>query len=198
MPKFFMLPSRLFFLGSVITGAALLLCSPAMAQATAQAAPQDAPQAVPQPAPAAADPGGVNAIARVAAQQGVLACASRINLVTNFLGFNAQAAAMLMVPPSQVDQRLLPLIMETATESGPAYVSATFAPNQGNGCGATYDAVVYWPLACEAVATKQFATLKNVGPLKKGITLLDGGVALKVFLMPAGSGCVSIKKEMVL
>jgi hypothetical protein len=28
--------------------------------------------------------------------------------------------------------------------------------------------------------------------------VLDGGVASKVFLMSAGSGCVSIKKEVVL
>ena len=28
--------------------------------------------------------------------------------------------------------------------------------------------------------------------------LLDGGPATKVFLMPAGDGCVSIKKEVVL
>jgi hypothetical protein len=34
--------------------------------------------------------------------------------------------------------------------------------------------------------------------LKKDITVLDGGAATKVLLMPAGSGCVSIKKEIVL
>ncbi len=71
-------------------------------------------------------------------------------------------------------------------------------PNQANGCGAAYDAVVYWPLKCDAVAAKQFASLKKVGQLKKDISVLDGGVATKVFLMPAGSGCVSIKKEVVL
>lgn len=88
--------------------------------------------------------------------------------------------------------------MEVATEQGSAYVSATFAPNQANGCGAAYDAVVYWPLACDALASKQFSSLKKIGMLKKAITVLDGGVATKVFLMPAGTGCVAIKKEIVL
>lgn len=83
-------------------------------------------------------------------------------------------------------------------ETGSAYVSAHFAPNQANGCGAAYDAVAYWPQKCEAVAGKRFATLKKVGQLKKDIAILDGGPALKVFLMPAGTGCVSIKKEVVL
>lgn len=29
------------------------------------------------------------------------------------------------------------------------------------------------------------------------VFMLDGGPTVKVFLMPAGSGCVSVKKEMV-
>lgn len=156
------------------------------------AAACNAQSAAPSPSP------DVNSITQAAVNAGVLACAGRINQVTHFLGFNAQSGATLMVPPSQADQRILPVVMETPTASGPAYVSATFAPNQANGCGASYDAVVYWPLKCDALAAKQFASLKKVGLLKKDITLLDGGPASKVFLMPAGNGCVSIKKEVVL
>jgi hypothetical protein len=87
MTRIFVFCPRLPFFGSVIVGAALLLCSPAMAQAVAPAAPQAAP--------AAANPGGANAITQAAVQQGAMACASRINQVTNFLGFNDQAGATL-------------------------------------------------------------------------------------------------------
>ena len=138
------------------------------------------------------------AVTQAAVQQGILNCAGRINQVTNFLGFNNQSGAVLMTPPNQPDLRLIPLAMEIPTENGSAYVSAEFAPNQANGCGAAYDAVVYWPQRCDIVASRQFAALKKVGALKKDITVLDGGLATKVFLMPAGSGCVSIKKEVVL
>lgn len=140
----------------------------------------------------------VNAVTQTAVSTGVLACAGRINQVSSFLGYTPQAGALLMTPSAQPDQRLIPLVMEVPNESGAAYVSASFAPNQANGCGATYDAVVYWPNNCDAVAAKQFAGLKKIGQLKKSIAALDGGVATKVFLMPAGSGCVSIKKEVVL
>lgn len=142
--------------------------------------------------------GGANAITQAAVQKGVMNCVSRINQVSNFLGYSPQAGAVLMLPPSQVDQRLVPLAMEVPTAGGSAYVSATFAPNQANGCGAAYDAVVFWPQNCDEVAGKQFAALKKVGLLRQNITVLDGGVATKVFLMSAGSGCVSIKKEVVL
>lgn len=150
------------------------------------------------PAPQAQQQSPVNNIAKAAVQQGVLACAGRINQVSNFLGFGGDAGALLMVPPNSQDQRLLSLAMELPTPAGPAYAGAAFAPNQANGCGASYEAVVYWPQACDAVANKQFGTLKKVGFLKKTIAVLDGGIATKVFLMPAGAGCVSIKQEAVL
>lgn len=167
--------------------AVALICSQSQAQTPPSAAPQQAPSTPPS-----------NGITQAAVQQGILNCAGRINQVTNFLGFNNQAGALLMTPPNAADQRLIPLAMEIPTEAASAYVSVAFAPNQANGCGASYDAVVYWPQKCEAIASKQFAALKKVGQLKKDITVLDGGLATKVFLMPAGSGCVSIKKETVL
>lgn len=190
MPSFH--PARCFLLS-------LLL---AAVGSTAQAAPPAQPpsQAVAPTALMASQPASlpVNAVTQAAVQQGVLNCAVRINQVSTFLGFNAQAGAVLMTPPAQPDRQLVPLAMEVPTQGGTAYVSASFAPNQANGCGATYDAVAYWPQKCEVVAERQFAALKKVGQLKKDITVLDGGVATKVFLMPAGSGCVSIKKEVVL
>lgn len=176
---------QLNFFRTIIAAAALLHCGASSAQSAAQVVP-------------ASQPSASNAVTQAAVQQGVLSCASRINQVTNFLGFNAQSGALLMVPPGQPDQRLLPVAIENVTETGPAYLSATFAPNQANGCGVTYDAIVYWTMNCEIVAVKQFGFVQKVGKLKKDITVLDGGVATKVFLMPAGSGCVSIKKEVVL
>ena len=162
--------------------------------------PQPAAGRVPQVSQATLPPPGgeINSLTRSAVEYGVLNCASRINQVSNFVGFSPQAGAILMMSGAPVDQRMLPLAIEIPTPNGAAYVSASFAPNQANGCGAAYDAVAYWAFKCETVASRQFSELKRVGMLKKEIIVLDGGSALKVFLMPAGSGCVSIKKEAIL
>jgi len=166
----------------------------ARAQATAEPSPGASASGAVAPASNAA-----NAVTQAAVQHGVLTCVSRINQVTNFLGFGPQAGALLMAHAQQPDTRLLPLAMEVPTEAGSTYVSATFAPGQANGCGAAYEAVSYWPQKCDAVAAKQFAGFKRTEQaLRKSITVLDGGSATKVFLMPAGSGCVAIKKEVVL
>ncbi len=132
----------------------------------------------------------------------MVACAARLEQVSNFLGFGPEAGAYLMTSGAgasgSADQRLLPLVLEVPLGPTSAFISATFAPNQANGCGATYDAVVYWPQACEAVVTSQFGTLRRLGLLKRDVLVLDGGPATKVFLMAAGAGCISVKKEVVL
>ena len=178
------------------TALQLALCATLLSQhATAHAQKTVDPPSAPNQTNTTSGP---NSITQAAVQTGVLNCAVRINQVTNFLGFGAQAGALVMVAPSEPDQHLIPVAMEVPTQWGTAYVTAAFAPNQSNGCGAAYDAVMYWPLPCEDVAAAQFANFKRVGQLKKDITVLDGGVTTKVFLLKAGTGCVSIKKEVVL
>lgn len=165
-----------------------------VANAQVPAAAPKEPSAPQSPAPAA----GPNAVTRAAVGQNILKCASRVEQVSNYLGFNANAGAFLMGSPQDGDNKITPLLMEVPTPDGVAYVSATFAANQSNGCGVTYDALTYWPKSCESLANEQFQQLKRVGMLKKDILVLNGGASMKVFLMPAGSGCVSIKKEVVL
>ena len=152
----------------------------------------------PTPAPAPVPPTTPSIVTQAAVQKGVLNCAARINQVVNFLGFTGKAGAVLMIPPTQPDARLIQVAMEIPFEGGVAYASASFAPNQANGCGATYDSVVYWPLACDKVQEQQFKGLPVNGNISKDIKILDVGEGIKFFLMPAGSdGCISIKKEVV-
>lgn len=141
-----------------------------------------------------------NPLTIAAAQQGVLACSARVNQVVNFLGFNNNSGALLIFAPYQQDQRIAGLAMELPypTVNNSSYVSATFGFNPATGCGASYDAVVYWPKSCDDVAKQNFGALKASGLLKKNVVVLDGGPQLKTFLLPAGlSGCVSIKREVL-
>lgn len=142
----------------------------------------------------------VHGVTQAAVKSGVLICASRINQLANFLTAGSQGVgAFLFTAPADPDQRLVSVSMEIpAVVNVPtAYASASFAPNQANGCGGMYESVIYWSQHCDEVAGKNFAGLVKAGTLSKTITVLDGGVATKIFLMPAGSGCVSIKKDIV-
>lgn len=161
----------------------------------AAASPNTATANLPQ-----ANPQGPNAMAATAFQRGMLSCAARVQQVTQFVGFGPQAGGMLMAPPAPVDRNLFSMQIEaSAGAQGNSFIDTSFAPNQGNGCGATYTAVSYWSQTCDVVGNQQFAQLKRLQPIQRDVAVLDGGPATKVFLMRAGdSGCISIKKEIVL
>ena len=141
----------------------------------------------------------VNGITQTAVKAGVLACTSRINQVTNFLTAGSPGVGALMfLPPNNPDQQMISASMEIPIkDASSAYASASFAPGHENYCGGMYETVVYWPNKCSEVAEKQFGTLTKAGALAKNIGVRNGGESMKVFLMPAGIGCVSIKKEIV-
>jgi hypothetical protein len=159
-----------------------------------------APTATPAAAQPATSASRLHPITLAAAEQGVFSCSGRINQVVSALGVNDKSGVALMLPPVQQDQRLVPLALEMPTTLGnAAYISATFAPNQANGCGASYDAVVYWPQNCNDLSQQSYAAFKLMGRLKKDVLMLDGGANIKVFLLPAGAvGCISIRREIVL
>ncbi|MGD0231958.1 MAG: hypothetical protein ABSC19_16650 [Syntrophorhabdales bacterium] len=101
---------------------------------------------------------GVSPVTQMAVNMGVLSCASRVNQVINFLrGSGQETGAFIFNPPAQPDQSMFSVSMEVPGGGATsAYATATFAPNQANGCGAVYETVAYWPLACDQVAQKYF------------------------------------------
>lgn len=143
----------------------------------------------------------IGAAAQAAVRAGVQTCAGRIDQVSQFVGANASVGAYLFAPAAPPDQRLVSLSYEVQAHAAAvplAYASASFAPNQANGCGALYEAIVYWPQKCDVVMTRQFAEFRKGRPLHKDVLVLESETPARIFLMPAGEGCVSIKKELVL
>jgi hypothetical protein len=105
---------------------------------------------------------------------------------------------VLNSPGTDANQRIVSSAIEVEGGGSTSFVSASFAPGSGpSDCSGTYDAVTYWNASCSQVATANFSAFKVTRPLLKTVNILDGGQFAKVFLMPAGNGCVSIKKEMV-
>ena len=161
----------------------------------AATAPTAAPALIAAPALAANTPYAIGA-----QRNGVVKCIGRINQVTSFLTANTSNSGMVLnAPGAEVNQKLVSTVIEAQGAAGGAsFVSASFAPGINNGeCSGTYDAVTYWPQGCAQVATASFAAFKPTQPLSKTVFTLDGGPLVKVFLMPAGTGCVSIKKEVL-
>lgn len=140
----------------------------------------------------------VNGITKAAVNAGVLTCAGRINQVATFLSSGSQSGAFLFIPAVQPDQQLFSASMEISSADIPlTYASMSIAPNQANGCGALYETVAYWPSQCTEVAATQFAGVRQAGRMGQQTAVLEVGTSARIFLLPAGGGCVSIKKEVI-
>ena len=135
-------------------------------------------------------------VAQGAAQDGIRRCLSRIDQVASFLSSGAQTGAMVFAPPVEADNRLSSVALEVLGNNGLSYIDTSYAPNVA-GCDAMYQTVTYWTNSCDEVARVAFPNFKKSTPLRQHIAMLDGGPSAKVFLMPAGAGCVSIKKEVL-
>lgn len=139
-----------------------------------------------------------NGITQAALKAGVNSCAGRINQVTNFLITGSTGAgATIFLPNDNPDRQLFSASIEIPLKDNTAYASVSFAPNQASGCNGMYETVVYWPQNCTQVAEKQFSAFQKATPLSRNIAVRESGTTVKVFLMPAGVGCVSIKKEVI-
>jgi hypothetical protein len=163
---------------------------------------KDSPQTA-TPTPTAAKkpqveiPAQLNIVAQAAQKAGVNDCLARINQVSSFLTTGAeQSGASLTVSPQTPNEHTSSIAFEIKSPQVLSYASADFAP-LANGCGATYEAVTHWQNSCKDVASKGYAQLKFIGVIQSSILVLEGGPQLRVFLMPAGKGCVAIKKEVV-
>jgi hypothetical protein len=135
-------------------------------------------------------------IMQKAASLGVVDCLGKINQVSNFLAAGNQSSALLFLNKTEPAQHLISASLEIHSNNTLGYASASFSAGPGNSCEALYETVVYWQEDC-AVVSKRFPTMPASAPLLKHITPLVGGEQVRVFLMPAGKGCVSIKKEVL-
>lgn len=149
-------------------------------------------------APQAASPAAVTSeITQAAVRGGVLTCANRIDQISKYLTGDTQNGAFLFLPKRQPDQGIFSASLEVPVQNaGPVYVSVGFASNALGGCGAAYDTVEYSASACADVEKNVLKGLKRSGVIKKDIMIFSAGT-VKIFLMPAGTGCVIIKKEVV-
>ena len=66
------------------------------------------------------------------------------------------------------------------------------APN----CSGMYEQVIYWSQPCDVVKATVFAKYTGEHVLTRDVKVSDSGPALEVYLSSAGTGCVSVKKEL--
>ena len=161
---------------------------------SAQAKPNDNTKPA---APAQTAAPAVSQITQAAVQAGVLKSASRINQVVGFLAGKHKSSAYLFTPKSNPDISVFSVSLGVHTVAGQQqYASASFVPLATGVSAAVYDTVEYSDKPPAELEKGLFKNLRRKGTIGKDIIALDAG-PVTVFLMPAGTGAVVIKKEVV-
>lgn len=131
------------------------------------------------------------------ARMGAFACAERANQIAGFLDPGQAAQAIVHTPESHPNQRLLMSTLVIPAGSGHAIGGVALAPGQANGCGGSYRVLMYSDLPCKKAVEKNYPgiTFGKVGQLDVEMAVL--GRNMWIVAMPAGSGCVLEKQEIV-
>ena len=186
---------------SLIAAVAVFTTTASLAQTAKPAAkPAEAAKEAPKQQTQATKPPpvAISPVAQAAASAGAVECMGQINQLSNALTANAKSGAYLFASPTDGTRRLTSVSFEVNAQNTVAYSSASFAPVIGGGCQAVYEAVLYWEKPCAEVAKTAFSKLQPAKAILKDIEVLaDPKALLRVFLMPAGKGCVSIKKDLL-
>lgn len=129
-------------------------------------------------------------------------CAPVFQQAGNFLFENGQAK--FVVQPLGADANRWPTVVTMETrhaQQGPKadgqtrFTTLIVAP--AGTCSGMYQQVIYWPEPCARVKARVFAAFRNERPVLARVQQSEVNPGLQLYLMPAGPGCVSVKKELI-
>lgn len=139
----------------------------------------------------------VNPVMVFAEQARSTACVGMARVVgEKIIGANASSGVSLTAV-STTGAAMFSPSLDSRDAAGPHFVSAFLAPNSRGGCDAGYDDVRYWPKSCADLAAHELAALGVLKPLGAVVSTFVMGPNQHVYLMPAGPGCVTIRKELL-
>lgn len=175
----------------------LRLPQPAGAPGTAGApAPLPPANAAPAQAAAPAASAAVNPVALALEKAGVKRCAGQVRKVTQFLTAGSRSGTTIFPSAANPDDSLLSISSELITGDVLSYAEANFAP-RADGCSAMYEHVAHWKEGCDAVHAAKYRDFKPQGVMQQYIKVYYNTPSVRLMMVPAGTGCVVIKKEVL-
>ncbi|MGI4779346.1 MAG: hypothetical protein ACRYGA_14745 [Janthinobacterium lividum] len=142
-------------------------------------------------------PGPTNPVVMLARQVGAARCADMARRIGGQVVGAFPSAGVVLTPPGVADQSMISASIETRDGQGMHFVSAFLGPNGRSGCDGGYDDIRYWPKSCDQLVIDELRGLSAIHPLGPEIGTLVAASSQHIYLMPAGVGCVSIRKEML-
>lgn len=122
----------------------------------------------------------------------ITTCAPRIKQVV--LSLAANQPADFIFEPMSTNTNTAPNVI--TMESGFNETSRLTIIHVNPDCGGTYEQTIHWQESCRDVKNNSFPRFVPDRMIQKNISSYRTGNNLQLSLIPAGNGCVSVKKEM--
>ena len=160
--------------------------------------------AAPPPPPPSNVAGGMSAgapsaedrLADALRQIGMTQCAASVQRAAHFLFEDGEAN--FTVQPLGPDANRWPtvIVIEGAHAAAGRTRFSTLTVAPGPGCSGLYEQVIAWPTPCAELKATTFSAYANAKVVLRNVQVSELNPGLQVYLMPSGTGCVSIKKEL--
>lgn len=203
-------PRRAVAMLACLLSLAPIASPPAYAAAKAKAKAQAAHPAPKPAAPAAASPAPTGVatsmgvvtqpptqrLSQALAQIGLTSCSAVIMQAATFLFEDGQAN--FTVQPLGPDANRWPtvIVIEGQHRFMGTTRLTTLTVSPGSTCSGFYQQIIWWPQPCDQLKKTVFADFKTSGVLLKQVQVSELGPGLQLYLQPAGTGCISTKKEL--
>ena len=131
-----------------------------------------------------------------AKKNGIKTCISAVEKMSNFIADGNHGASSVWnskVP----DESAFSSVIERTYSDGSILTSMTVARTKSEHCYAEYEKVIYSTDNCMATVQKNYKDAEYKGEVNKNVTSLSQG-GVNIFLMPAGNGCVVVRKEILM
>jgi hypothetical protein len=185
---------------ALVVTAVLAGSTAAMAQSAKHAT------ASPPTAPMPSVAGGLSTVARSPSQQLARAlreihmttCAPLAQTAADFLFENGAANFTVQPLGPNADQWPTVIVIESAhaDQGRTRFSTITVAPGPG-GCSGLYEQVIHWTQSCPVLKATTFADFQSERLMLRDVRVSEANPGLQLYLTPAGTGCVSVKKELL-
>ena len=137
-----------------------------------------------------------NNVVEQASKAGIKKCLPAVTTISNFLIGNDKHGAHDAWASKDTDQQIYSSTIERVTPGGTRLISLSVAPVTGGNCSVVYDQIEWFDTSCLVVAKEHYPNHIYKGVLASKVAILEGPAT--IFLYPAGPGCLSLKKEVII
>ena len=137
-----------------------------------------------------------NLIVKQAREAGIKHCLPAIEKIANFLDSDSKAGVHSIWNKNNPDKQAFSAVIERNYSDGDIIINLNVTPVPTGECYVEYEKIIQFNKSCLATS-KEFKNAEYKAEINKNVSLLDQD-GVYIYLIPAGSNCIVLRKEAIM